>query len=137
MDREKTPLRRRARDWVGGIVLGAVVAGCVFTAVAADFNELGYAPFSGQSMWLMKQARAIIETYQVDGEEKPARRPRLRCHQGHGGRLGDPYTRSVTPRSSRKRDRDGGEYGGLGMYVGRGKARHQPYRGYAGGQGGT
>lgn len=121
MDREKTPLRRRARDWVGGIVLGAVVAGCVFTAVAADFNELGYAPFSGQSMWLMKQARAIIETYQVDGEEKPAKEDDLvyGAIKGMVGAWGDPYTRFVTP-TELKEEEIGmeGEYGGLGMYVG-------------------
>ncbi|NLB84271.1 MAG: hypothetical protein GX791_08520, partial [Synergistaceae bacterium] len=66
---DKIPLRKRVRDWAAGIVIGAALAGFLFSAGAADLTDLErITPFPPQSLWLLKQARAIIETYQVDSE---------------------------------------------------------------------
>jgi carboxyl-terminal processing protease len=69
----------------------------------------------------MRQARYIIESYQVDAETKPASEEDL----VHGAVKGmveawkDPYTRFVTPPQLRDEEIEmEGHYGGLGMYVG-------------------
>lgn len=85
----------------------------------SDFDRVS--PFSVQSLWLMRQARYIIESYQVDAETKPASEEDL----VHGAVKGmveawkDPYTRFVTPPQLKDEEIEmEGHYGGLGMYVG-------------------
>ena len=44
------------------------------SAGAADVSDVDFervSPFSLKSLWLVRQARAIIETYQVDADAKP------------------------------------------------------------------
>ncbi len=83
MAEQKTPLRKRIRDWAGGIIIGALAAGFIVAAGASDMgtSDMGeydrILPFDAQSMWLMKQARAIIETYQVDSAEKPTEESKI------------------------------------------------------------
>ena len=88
-------------------------------AELSDFDRVS--PFSARSLWLMRQARYIIESYQVDAETKPASEEDL----VHGAVKGmveawkDPYTRFVTPPQLRDEEIEmEGHYGGLGMYVG-------------------
>ena len=93
-------------------------------APAADFS--GYSmsrksPFSDQSLWLLRQIRLIIESYQVDAANKNLKEEDLI----HGAAKGmveawqDPYTRFVTPQRLRDEEIDlEGKYGGLGMYIG-------------------
>jgi carboxyl-terminal processing protease len=72
-------------------------------------------------MWLMKQARAIIETYQVDSAEKPAEEDKLLygAIKGMVEAWGDPYTRFVDPGQLKEEEIEmEGEYGGLGIYIG-------------------
>lgn len=90
-----------------------------FAAADSDFDRIS--PFSARSLWLMRQARAIIETYQVDSETKPVSEEELL----HGAMKGmveawkDPYTRFVTPTQRRDEEIEmEGRYGGLGMYIG-------------------
>ncbi len=92
------------------------------TAEAAELSDFDrVSPFSVRSLWLMRQARYIIESYQVDAETKPASEEDL----VHGAVKGmveawkDPYTRFVTPPQLRDEEIEmEGRYGGLGMYVG-------------------
>ena len=85
----------------------------------ADFNRIS--PFNVRSLWLLRQVRYIIESYQVDAETKPANEDDLL----HGAARGmveawkDPYTRFVSPRQLKDEEIElEGRYGGLGMYVG-------------------
>ena len=106
------------------VVAAAVTAGNVFmgSAGASDLNDLErISPFGARSLWLMRQARAIIETYQVDAASKPAPEDKLL----HGAMKGmveaweDPYTRFVTPDQLKDEEIEmEGRYGGLGMYIG-------------------
>jgi len=46
-----------------------VAAGSMLAANAGDFSDISrITPFEPKSLWLMKQAKAIIETYHVDGD---------------------------------------------------------------------
>ncbi len=122
MERKRGTHLRSVRDWIGGIILGGVLVGFVLTAMAADVTSPEYqGPFSGQALWLMRQTRAIIETYQVDGESKPVEEEKLvyGAIKGMVNAVGDPYTRFVNPTELKEEEIEiTGEYGGLGMYVG-------------------
>lgn len=112
---------RRARYILIGAVVGALLVGGVLSAVA--FNEMDLfksAPFSFQNLWLMKQARVILETYHVDGEEKVSEEDLLHgAIKGMVSALGDPYTRFVDPEELKEEEIElQGEYGGLGIYIG-------------------
>jgi carboxyl-terminal processing protease len=69
----------------------------------------------------MKQARAIIESYQVDAEEKKIPEDKI-LHEAIRGMVGawsDPYTRFVNPDQLKNEQINlEGQYGGLGMYIG-------------------
>lgn len=94
------------------------------TAPAADFSEDDFnriSPFNVRSLWLLRQIRYIIESYQVDADTKPASEEDLL----HGAAKGmveawkDPYTRFVAPKQLRDEEIElEGRYGGLGMYIG-------------------
>ena len=111
---------RRARDIFIGAVVGALLVGGVLSAVA--FNEMDLfksAPFSFQNLWLMKQARVILETYHVDGEEHISETKLLHgAIKGMVSSLKDPYTRFVDPDELKEEEIEPGEYGGLGIYIG-------------------
>ncbi len=79
------------------------------------------APFSLNSLWLMKQARAIIEAYQVDGASTDVTEKDLvyGAMNGMVSAWGDPYTRFVDPEQLDQEQTDlRGKYGGLGIYIG-------------------
>ncbi len=84
-----------------------------------DFERLS--PFNARSLWLLRQARAIIETYQVDAEAKPAQEEDMLygAIKGMVEAWKDPYTRFITPVQLKDEEIElEGRYGGLGMYVG-------------------
>lgn len=93
-------------------------------AQSADFSEADFnriSPFNVRSLWLLRQVRYIIESYQVDADTKPATEDDLL----HGAAKGmveawkDPYTRFVSPSQLKDEEIElEGRYGGLGMYVG-------------------
>ncbi|MBR2207834.1 MAG: S41 family peptidase [Synergistaceae bacterium] len=95
-----------------------------FKAQSADFSEADFnriSPFNVRSLWLLRQVRYIIESYQVDADTKPATDDDLL----HGAAKGmveawkDPYTRFVSPSQLKDEEIElEGRYGGLGMYVG-------------------
>ncbi|MBQ3764601.1 MAG: S41 family peptidase [Synergistaceae bacterium] len=85
----------------------------------ADFNRIS--PFNVRSLWLLRQVRYIIESYQVDADKKPAKEDDLL----HGAARGmveawkDPYTRFVSPSQLKDEEIElEGKYGGVGMYIG-------------------
>ncbi len=84
-----------------------------------DFERIS--PFNVRSLWLLRQIRYIIESYQVDADTKPASDDDLL----HGAAKGmveawkDPYTRFVSPKQLKDEEIElEGRYGGLGMYIG-------------------
>ena len=93
-------------------------------APAADFSESDFnriSPFNVRSLWLLRQVRYIIESYQVDADKNPVEEEDLL----HGAAKGmveawkDPYTRFVSPTQLKDEEIElEGRYGGLGMYVG-------------------
>ena len=95
-----------------------------YRAQSADFSEADInriSPFNVRSLWLLRQVRYIIESYQVDADKKPATDDDLL----HGAAKGmveawkDPYTRFVTPQQLKDDEIElEGKYGGLGMYIG-------------------
>lgn len=85
----------------------------------ADFERIS--PFSAKSLWLVRQARAIIETYQVDADSKPVSEENLvqGAIKGMVESWKDPYTRFVAPEQLKEEEIEmEGQYGGLGMYIG-------------------
>ncbi|MBR1439029.1 MAG: S41 family peptidase [Synergistaceae bacterium] len=102
---------------LGGFLYG-------YKAQSADFSEDDFnriSPFNVRSLWLLRQVRYIIESYQVDADTKPAKDDDLL----HGAARGmveawkDPYTRFVSPAQLKDEEIElEGKYGGLGMYIG-------------------
>jgi carboxyl-terminal processing protease len=88
-------------------------------ADVSDFERIS--PFSAKSLWLVRQARAIIETYQVDADAKPMTEDQLvrGAIKGMVESWKDPYTRFVAPDQLKEEEIEmEGQYGGLGMYIG-------------------
>lgn len=110
---------KRWRDVILGVFLGVALAGGV-VAYAADVDLGQIVPFRAQSLWLIKQARAILETYYVDAEEPVSEDVLVRgALRGMVSSLGDPYTRFTDPRQLHEEEIEmQGEYGGLGIYIG-------------------
>ncbi len=114
---------KKLREIGLGVVIGALVA---WTFMAqANNNDTGnlrqILPFDAKSLWLMKQARAILETYHVDGDS-PLSEDRMvqGALRGMVAAWDDPYTRYADPDQLREEEIDmEGEYGGLGIYIGR------------------
>lgn len=111
---------KRMRDLLGGFVLGGVLVGALMGASAQNMDLTQMVPFRAQSLWLMKQARAILETYQVDGETPVSEDVLVQgAIKGMVAAWGDPYTRYVDPKQLKEEEIEmEGEYGGLGIYIG-------------------
>jgi len=104
-----------------GAVIGAILAGGTFSAVAYnDIDLFKAAPFGFQDLWLMKQARVIVETYHVEGtKDIPGKALLYGAIRGMIAALDDPYTRFVDPEELENEEIEmQGEYGGLGIYIG-------------------
>jgi len=104
--------------WIFILIIG-LLSSSVFGQDISEFQRIS--PFSIKDLWLMKQARAIVESYQVDAEEKKISEDKI-IHEAIRGMVGawsDPYTRFLNP-SQLKNEQINleGQYGGLGMYVG-------------------
>lgn len=110
---------KRWRDGIVGVFLGVALAGGV-VAYAAEVDLGQIVPFRAQSLWLIKQARAILETYYVDAEDPVSEDVLVRgALRGMVSSLGDPYTRFTDPKQLHEEEIEmQGEYGGLGIYIG-------------------
>ncbi len=112
---------RRIRDVLFGVVIGAILAGGAFSAIAfTEMDLFKAAPFGFQDLWLMKQARVIVETYHVEGTKDADDKKLLYgAIRGMVAALDDPYTRFVDPEELGEEEIEmQGEYGGLGIYIG-------------------
>lgn len=118
---------KRFRDGAIGLIIGAVLCFGVlgFTDLGESFDFSRVTPFSNQGLWLMKQARAILETYHVDSEEREQEENYERdliegAIRGMVSAWGDPYSRYADSRQMKEEEIDmEGEYGGLGIYIGK------------------
>lgn len=99
-----------------------ILAGAVFADNTGDFTDFSrIAPFEPKSLWLMKQAKSIIETYHVDSDNQDISEEDLvyGALKGMVAAWGDPYTRFVDPEILKDEEIEmRGEYGGLGIYIG-------------------
>ncbi|MCL1940924.1 MAG: S41 family peptidase [Synergistaceae bacterium] len=105
--------------WIFILIIGLVSTAVFGGEDLTEFERVS--PFSVRDLWLMKQARAIIESYQVDAEEKKVPEDKI-IHEAIRGMVGawsDPYTRFVNPDQLKNEQINlEGQYGGLGMYIG-------------------
>lgn len=75
-------------------------------------------PFSVEDLWLLKQAKTIIETYQVNDKKIDDRAKIHGALRGLVQSFNDPYTRFVTPEELEEEERESrGIYGGIGLVV--------------------
>jgi carboxyl-terminal processing protease len=113
-------MSRRFRDILLGILIGSLIAGGIFSARASEEYDLSrIVPFAASDLWLIKQARTIVETYHVEGSEN-VREKDLLYGAIHGmvKAWNDPYTRFVDPEQLEEEEIEmEGEYGGLGIYI--------------------
>ncbi len=113
-------MSRRLRDVLLGILIGSLIAGGIFSAGASEEYDLSrIVPFSASDLWLIKQARTIVETYHVDGNEEVGEKDLLYgAIHGMVKAWNDPYTRFVDPEELEEEEIEmEGEYGGLGIYI--------------------
>ncbi|GHS89989.1 carboxyl-terminal processing protease [Synergistales bacterium] len=119
---EKRIIPMGKRLFVALIGLIFVLTGLGFSAHGAELSDFErISPFSAKSLWLLRQARSIIETYQVDADSKPAKEDDLvqGAIKGMVESWKDPYTRYVSPVQLKEEEIEmEGQYGGLGMYIG-------------------
>ena len=109
--------------WVFVLIIG-LISSSVFGQDLSEFERIS--PFSVKDLWLMKQARAIIESYQVDAEDKKIPEDKV-LHEAIRGMVkawADPYTRFVNQDQLKNEQISlEGQYGGLGMYIGERNSR--------------
>jgi carboxyl-terminal processing protease len=118
---------KRFRDGTIGLIVGTILTLGIlgFSGAVESFDFSRVMPFSNQGLWLMKQARAILETYHVDSEERSAEDDYENelvygAIRGMVSAWGDPYSRYADPEQMKEEEIDmEGEYGGLGIYIGR------------------
>lgn len=113
-------MSRRFRDVLLGILIGSLIAGGIFSAGANEEYDLSrIVPFSASDLWLIKQARTIVETYHVEGNEDISEKDLLYgAIHGMVKAWNDPYTRFVDPDELEEEEIEmEGEYGGLGIYI--------------------
>lgn len=113
-------MSRRFRDILLGILIGSLIAGGIFSARASEEYDLSrIVPFSASDLWLIKQARTIVETYHVEGSENVSEKDLLYgAIHGMVKAWNDPYTRFVDPEQLEEEEIEmEGEYGGLGIYI--------------------
>jgi len=117
---------KRFRDVIIGVIIGIILAGGVLITFAEEDKILKNSeikellPFNPSELWLIKQARIIMETYYVESPENIKEEEILYgAIKGMVKSWGDPYTRFVDPKELENEEIEmEGEYGGLGIYIG-------------------
>jgi len=117
---------KRFRDVIIGVIIGIILAGGVLITFAEEDKILKNSeikellPFNPSELWLIKQARIIMETYYVEPPENIKEEEILYgAIKGMVKSWGDPYTRFVDPKELENEEIEmEGEYGGLGIYIG-------------------
>lgn len=112
---------KKYRDLLIGLCVGFALALWLPKVVADTLPLSQIVPFSSNDLMLLKQARLIIEAYQVDAEEKkvPEETIVYGAMKGMISAWEDPYTRFVTPKELEEEQiAFQGKYGGLGITIG-------------------
>ncbi|MDR0648685.1 MAG: S41 family peptidase [Synergistaceae bacterium] len=113
---------KRFKDLFIGVTLGALITASFTLSDTADGagDWQRFLPFSHQNLLVMRQARSILETYFIDGEDGLDEKEFFfGSMRGLVAAADDPYTRFVEPEQLTEENMEmEGEYGGLGMYVG-------------------
>ena len=111
---------KQCRDIILGILAGVFITSLISTVHAGKSDFLQVAPFSADSLWLLKQARVIIEAYQVDAASNDVPESEL-VHGAMRGMLNawkDPYTRFLDPEQLEEEKTSlEGSFGGLGINI--------------------
>ena len=101
------------------LLIAGLISSSVFGEGVSDFERIS--PFSVKNLWLIKQARVIIESFQVDAGDNVVSEDKI-IHEAIRGMVAawsDPYTRFVNQdQITNEQINLEGQYGGLGMYVG-------------------
>ena len=111
---------KRFRDITLGLLAGVLLT-TLISAVHADKGDFfQVAPFSVDSLWLLKQARVIVEAYQVDAASSDVEESAM-VHGAMRGMLSawkDPYTRFLDPEQLEEEKTSlEGSFGGLGINI--------------------
>jgi carboxyl-terminal processing protease len=103
--------------WIFLLIAG-LISSSVFGEDISDLERIS--PFSIKNLWLIKQARVIIESFQVDADNAVSEDKIIHgAIRGMVAAWSDPYTRFVNQdQITNEQINLEGQYGGLGMYVG-------------------
>ncbi|MGI6075257.1 MAG: S41 family peptidase [Pyramidobacter sp.] len=111
---------RKYRDLFFGIIIGVAVVSAIPAVYASKGSLSQVAPFTTDSLWLLKQARIIVEAYQVDAASKDISESEM-VHGAMRGMLSawkDPYTRFLDPEQlEEEKTAFEGSFGGLGINI--------------------
>lgn len=111
---------RKYRDILLGVLVGIILMSLIPVVHAGKEELAQVAPFSADSLWLLKQARVIVEAYQVDAATKDVEESEM-VHGAMRGMLGawkDPYTRFLDPEQLEEEKTSlEGSFGGLGINI--------------------
>lgn len=112
---------KKFRDILIGVLIGLVIATSITVVYASSKSELAQVmPFSIDSLWLLKQARVIIEAYQVDAGKNDVSESEM-VHGAMRGMIGawnDPYTRFLDAQQLEEEKAElEGSFGGLGINI--------------------
>lgn len=114
------------RDIVAGIALGAVISIGAYQILAKpvdaqDLPKGQVLPFTPIRLAIIKQTKAMLETYQIDAAKEGTideNKMYYGAMKGLVESMNDPYTRFVSPKDLEEEQMQiEGEYGGLGMYI--------------------
>lgn len=110
----------KLRYLILGIIIGASTAALIPAVYASRGDLSQVAPFTTDSLWLLKQARVIVEAYQVDAASNDVSETEM-VHGAMRGMLGawkDPYTRFLDPEQLEDEKTSlEGSFGGLGINI--------------------
>ncbi len=111
---------KKYRDIVLGVLIGGIFTTLISVVYAGKGDLAQVAPFSTDSLWLLKQARVIVEAYQVDAASNDVPESEM-VHGAMRGMLGawkDPYTRFLDPEQLEDEKTSlEGSFGGLGITI--------------------
>ena len=111
---------KKFRDIFFGLLVGVLLTSVISAVHAGKGDFFQVAPFSVDSLWLLKQARVIVEAYQVDAASNDIEESKM-VHGAMRGMLSawkDPYTRFLDPEQLEEEKTSlEGSFGGLGINI--------------------
>lgn len=111
---------KKYRNVMLGILISVILMTFIPVAYASEKDLPQFAPFSMDSLWLLKQARVIVEAYQVDAASNDIDESEM-VYGAIRGMLDawkDPYTRFLDPQQLEyEKTSLEGSFGGLGINI--------------------